>query len=178
MTSRRVLWRAAAATLAAITTIGIGSATAHGQPGQPGRATGSHRSSVAHHHPRPLPKRLMRVLHPRKKYYGVYVSRAPSRLGPIRKVTTETDKQPNLSLFYEDWGRSAAPGYANFQISAADNACREGMLPMLTWESWNASNPGKHGARVTQRAFAPRKIAHGKYDKYIRASARAMKAVK
>jgi mannan endo-1,4-beta-mannosidase len=170
MTTRRVLWRASAATIAAVATMAAGTGAAHGQSRQA--------TAAAHRQTTPRSMRLGKILHPAKKYYGVYVSRAPSSLAPIREVTKETGKQPNLSLYYADWGPGAAAGYSNFATLSAQNACHAGMLPMMTWESWNSTHTGTQGPRVTQPAFAPAKIAHGKYDRYVRATARAIRAIK
>jgi hypothetical protein len=145
-----------------------GAGVAHGQTRSVGVA--EHSSST------PQSRRLHRILHPAKKYYGVYVSRSPGDLVPLDAVAAETGKRPNLSLYYEDWGAGAASGQANFDLAAAEHACHAGMLPMLTWQSWDTSDSGPAGVVVAQRAFSPAKIAHGKYDAYIRASARAMKA--
>jgi mannan endo-1,4-beta-mannosidase len=112
------------------------------------------------------------LLHPHRKYDGLYVSQAPGLMGPIRKLAKATGKPANLSLFYEDWGPTAAAGRPNLSVSGARNACRAGMLPMLTWESWNTQNVGAHGPAFTQPAFSPRRIINGRYDRYIRATAR------
>jgi Glycosyl hydrolase family 26 len=117
------------------------------------------------------------LLRPAKKYNGIYVSTAPAHMAPIQKVTAETGKQPNLSLFYENWGPRAAAGKPNFAVNAARNACRSGMLPMLTWESWNTQDAGRHGTRVSQPAFAPIRIIRGHYDAYIRATAERIKSL-
>jgi hypothetical protein len=164
MTNPRLHGCAVAATLAILGTMATGAAVAHGQTRHVGVAARSPGARQA--------RALRRILHPAKKYYGIYVSRSPGDLGPLNAEATETGKHPNLSLYFEAWGARAAAGVANFDLAAADHACRAGMLPMLTWESWIPS------AGVTQPKFAPAKIAHGKYDAYIRASARAMKAAR
>jgi hypothetical protein len=171
MTNSRVHWFAVAASvalLATLTTMLTGAGAADGQTPQVSRA--------AHRPVSPQARRLHRILHPAKKYYGIYVSRSPGDLGPLNAVAAETGKHPNLSLYYEDWGSGAASGQVNFDHAATEHACHAGMLPMLTWESWDTADTGPNGVAVTQPAFAPAKIARGKYDAYIRATARAMKA--
>jgi hypothetical protein len=117
------------------------------------------------------------LLRPAKKYYGVYVSQAPASMQPIDRVTQQTGKHPNMSLFYRAWDDAAAQGRSNIDVSAIDNACSAGMLPMLTWESWDTSASGPNGPAWSQPAFAPSLIAQGRYDDYLRASARTIKSL-
>jgi hypothetical protein len=118
---------------------------------------------------------MRKVIAPTHKYYGVYVSQAPASMAPLQRVTQETGKQPNMSLFYNAWGAAAASGYANVNVTAIDNACQAGMLPMLTWESWDTATTDSHGVAWDQPDFAPSVIAGGKYDPYIRAVAAKIK---
>jgi mannan endo-1,4-beta-mannosidase len=157
---------ATAVTVVALTSAASIAAAPSAQVHAPGRADRA-QGAV---HARSLTKH--RLLHPRRKYDGLYVSRAPSLMSPIRKVAAATGKAANLSLFYEAWGPTAAAGIPNLAVAGARNACRNGMLPMLTWESWNTENVGSHGPRFTQPAFSPRRIIAGRYDRYIRATAR------
>ncbi|MBV9485280.1 MAG: hypothetical protein JO246_04415 [Frankiaceae bacterium] len=151
----RRLLRAAAATLSIATAISIGTSAAAANP---------HR-----HH-------LRKVVEPTHKYYGVYVSQAPASMAPVDRVTQQTGKQPNMSLFYNAWGTAAAAGTANVNVTAIGNACQAGMLPMLTWESWNTADTDSHGVAWSQPEFAPSLIAGGEYDAYIRAVADKLKA--
>jgi mannan endo-1,4-beta-mannosidase len=164
MSARRGLLNLTVATITTLSTLAVGI----------GAAQGAARHTAA----APQSMRLARVMNPTNKYYGVYVSQAPASLAPIDKVTQETGKQPNLSLYYQDWGPGAAAGTSNIQITSAENACNNGMLPMMTWESWDTSVRSSDGAvAVTQPAFAPAKIAAGDYDAYIRASADLIKTL-
>jgi hypothetical protein len=121
---------------------------------------------------------LHRLLTPAKKYYGVYVSQAPSSMAPINRVTQETGKHPNMSLFYNAWDQAASQGSSNINTGAIQNACDAGMLPMLTWESWDTNVQGSNGGPAwVQPDFAPAAIASGQYDAYIRASAERIKSL-
>jgi hypothetical protein len=151
MSHRRGLLRIAAATLAAATAFGASVGAADG----------------ATHHTHHLRK----LSAPAQKFYGVYISSAPASMAPVQKVAQETGKSPNVSLFYNAWGSAATAGYSNINFTAITNACSAGMLPMLTWESWDTAN----GAPYSQPAFAPSVIASGKYDAYIRAVADKLK---
>jgi hypothetical protein len=157
MAQRRVLLRVVGATVAACSTLTFGIGVAAGAGHQ-----------VSH---------MRKVVAPAKKYYGVYVSQAPASMAPIQKVTQETGKQPGMSLFYNAWNTGAANGTSNVNTTAITNACNAGMLPMLTWESWNTAVSGSNGPAWDQPAFAPSVIAGGRYDAYIRAVADKLKAI-
>jgi hypothetical protein len=160
--------RAVAAAAAALSTLALTVGAAQGVAAHPSEAAQTSAGHTSHLH---------KLLSPAQKYYGVYVSQAPSSLAPVDTVTQETGKQPNMSLFYEDWGAGAASGVSNIQTSSVENACNDGMLPMLTWESWDTSDTGPNGVNVTQHAFKPTKITAGKYDAYITASADRIKGL-
>ncbi len=78
------------------------------------------------------------LLHPARKYYGISMAGVPASVTtPITTISQETKKRPNLVMYYQDWGAGAAKGKPNFNTTDAENACAAGMLPMVTWESWN-----------------------------------------
>jgi mannan endo-1,4-beta-mannosidase len=158
MSPRRGFLRIAAVAAAAASTLSVGMTTA---------AASSHHS----HHARSVQASPA-------KFYGVYVSQAPASMTPIQRVTQQTGKAPDMSLFYRAWDASAAQGVSNISTSVFTNACNAGMLPMMTWESWDTSvtQPGQ-GVAWAQPAFAPSVIAGGRYDAYIRAVADSLKQV-
>jgi mannan endo-1,4-beta-mannosidase len=130
------------------------------------------------------------LLHPAHKYYGIFEPGAPDNIASITdrtnpaSITSETGKQPNLVLYYQAWdslGLADAAGATNFDSTGAANACAAGMLPMLTWESWDTTvtsttNP-PGGTAYAQPNFSLYNIIHGKFDNYIRATADAVKAL-
>jgi mannan endo-1,4-beta-mannosidase len=119
------------------------------------------------------------LLHPNRKYYGVFADGAPRSLGPLNSIKEETGKEPNLDVWYQAWNSNAATGTVNFDSGAAKQACAAGILPMLTWESWDTSVAGttNPGVAYNQPAFAATKIIDGDYDAYIRNTANAIKAI-
>jgi hypothetical protein len=121
------------------------------------------------------------LLHPKHKYFGIYLPSAPFNTAGIDKVTSEVGKQPNLDLYFGAWGPNAAKGTVNFSTKTAENACAKGMLPLYTWESWDTTNHGHNPGTSdnkevlwAQPNFSPDKIIAGQYDNYIRAEAKAM----
>lgn len=164
--SARNALAAAVLVVAAVAT--CGPAVAHG-------ATASHAAPAAA--ARPIDKASL--LHPKRKYYGVYSPGAPSTLTSIDTITSETGKQPDLDMYFQSWGAGSETGQPNFDASAATSACAAGMMPMLTWESWDTSDIGTNvhnGASSTgvlwaQPDFAPSKIIAGDFNAYIRATA-------
>jgi mannan endo-1,4-beta-mannosidase len=119
------------------------------------------------------------LLHPQQKYFGIFATKAPATLAPVHRIAAETGKQPNLDLYYQAWGTAAATGRTNFSTATAEHACNAGMLPMMTWESWNAVAPDRPNAtnNWTQRQFAPSRITAGRYDAYIEATAKAISSL-
>jgi hypothetical protein len=122
-----------------------------------------------------------KLLHPTHKYFGISLAGVPQSVTtPITTIKKETGKRPNLAMYYQDWGtfQAAQAGTPNFNATEAENACAAGMLPMLTWESWNTSDTDPTtGVAYTQQQFAPQNIISGAYDAYIRATAEAIASI-
>jgi mannan endo-1,4-beta-mannosidase len=73
----------------------------------------------------------------------------PRRIGDYKQ---DLGRTPAIVGIYKDWGNRV------FEEEQLSNIWGRGSVPMITWEPW--------GARL-------RKIAHGRYDRYVRAAARA-----
>jgi mannan endo-1,4-beta-mannosidase len=125
------------------------------------------------------------LLHPKHKYFGIFLPGAPKDVSLItdkskpKSVVSETGKQPNLVMYYQSWGPQPPKGATNFDSKSAANACAAGLLPMWTWESWDSTdtNPTQ-GVAYSQPKYAVQKIINGAFDTYIRATARAIKALR
>ena len=78
-------------------------------------------------------------------------------------------------------GQGGDPGTSNFDTKGAENACAQGMLPMMTWESWDTTNISQtdpvNGVAYQQPKFSLYNINHGMFDPYIKAMADAIKAL-
>jgi hypothetical protein len=121
------------------------------------------------------------LLHPAKKYFGISLAGVPQSVTtPITTIKQETGKRPNLVMYYQDWGTAAQAlaGVPNFNATEAENACAAGMLPMMTWESWDTTQttPGE-GVSYTQPAFDMSNIIAGDFDQYIKETADAIASI-
>lgn len=162
MQHRRRLLQASTTLIAGLAAISLGAGTAEGSAHSLGVPNVSH---------------IKQLTRPAHKYYGVYVAHAPNSMAPIQAVTRETGKAPNMSLSYDDWS-TAPSGRTNISATAVQNACDAGMLPMLTWESWDTSQRDSAGrVDVSQPKFSPRSITSGRYDAYIRSTAEMLKNI-
>jgi hypothetical protein len=181
MNARKLTMNAVRCGLAAATLLAVPACAA-------ARAGGE--ASVAFQAPaaksKPVTINKTRLLHPKKKYYGVFTPGAPARMDSIDKITQETGKQPNLDLYFQAWNAGAASGKPDFSPTVAENACGAGLLPLYTWESWDTANRGHNpGAAAddnssvlwAQPAFDPSKIVAGNYDLFIRRTALRMKSI-
>jgi hypothetical protein len=117
-------------------------------------------------------------VHPASKYFGISLPGVPQSVTTaITQIQQETGKRPNLVMYYQDWGTAAnaLAGVGNFNATEAENACAAGMLPMMTWESWNTTqDPPGQGVPYTQTAFDMKNILAGDFDTYIRKTAQAI----
>jgi glycosyl hydrolase family 26 len=121
------------------------------------------------------------LLHPAKKYFGISLAGVPQSVTtPITQIKQETGKRPNLVMYYQDWGTAAQAqaGVPNFNATEAENACAAGMLPMMTWESWDTTQTtAGQGVSYTQPAFNMSNIIAGNFDTYIKATADAIASI-
>lgn len=77
------------------------------------------------------------------------VDRSPAK---IESFARKAGRRPLIVHTYKDWGNRP------FEPRELRGVWRRGAVPLITWEPWG---------------FPLRKIARGRYDRYVRASARA-----
>jgi len=84
---------------------------------------------------------------------GAYIEGADRNPNRVDRYTRLVGRRPVIVNIYKDWGASA------FEHRQLQGLWRRGAVPMITWEPWG------HPLRA---------IANGRYDRYVRASARSV----
>lgn len=104
-------------------------------------------------------------------YIGVYKPNVSWTAGALTAYAQEaSNKRPALLSWYQAWYPESQYS-PNFNAAEANSAFAHGVVPLITWEPW------KPGAGVAQSAYQLADINAGTYDGYIRAWAKAIKAV-
>ncbi|MFG2638846.1 glycoside hydrolase family 26 protein [Streptomyces sp. NPDC048362] len=91
------------------------------------------------------------LLHPARKFFGVFRSGAPKVMKPVDEYAALVGKRPNVIVSYAQWGDE-------FDSAGVSNAWKSGALTAISWEP-----------KVTPVTS----IADGAYDQYIRSYAAA-----
>jgi len=110
------------------------------------------------------------LLHPTKKYFGVSAIGVPQSVGPLQTLGHQLSKEPNMAEWYTDWTHP-------FDVGEAQGLCNEGVVPVWSWESWDWSVISDGAVARSQPAYAPRRIAAGAYDSYIKSTAQEIKTL-
>ena len=110
------------------------------------------------------------LTHSRKKIFGISMVGAPASMTPVQQLAKQVHKTPGMIEYYQDWADSFDPTRAN-------QACAAGMIPALTWESWDWRDLVNGKVAVSQPSYAPRRIAAGAFDDYINSTAAMIKSV-
>lgn len=97
---------------------------------------------------------------------GAYVSGAPWDPARLDAFASLVGRMPAIVMWYQDWGTSWS---REFDRAKMDAVAARGATPMVTWDPWVWTD----GA--DQPEYAPRRIAAGAFDDYIRQWARAAK---
>jgi hypothetical protein len=123
-------------------------------------------SASRHHHPRTRSG----LLHPKHKYFGIALQGGPYSLTSFRGVAHKIHKKPDVLSYFLDWNNQV-----NIQVNR--QVCHAGVIPNLTWESWNTDIRTNGTPSWTQPQYAPRRIAAGAYDSFIRQQANRIKQI-
>jgi mannan endo-1,4-beta-mannosidase len=102
-------------------------------------------------------------------YWGAKIPGAPFDMSAVRRFESHTGK--NMSII--EWGQAWTSGghFQSFQTSAFQDAREHGLLPLLTWGSWDT-----RGEKASAPNYQLADIIGGKYDAGIAAWAREAKA--
>jgi hypothetical protein len=91
---------------------------------------------------------------------GAYIPKANERPDRIGAFTRLAGRPPAIMSYYKQWD------YVPFDPAELDAVWNRGAVPMITWEPLSYEG----------RKFPLARIQHGRYDRYIRESARAAAA--
>jgi mannan endo-1,4-beta-mannosidase len=140
---------------------------AHHSSGSLSPATSATPASPSRHH---HPRTRSGLLHPKHKFFGISVSGAPYNLAPFHSVGQKVHKTPDVLSYFLDWTHQV-------NIQANRQVCHAGAVPNLTWESWNWNIKTNGTTAFSQPQYAPRRIAAGAYDHFIRQQAKRIKQI-
>jgi beta-mannanase len=101
--------------------------------------------------------------------WGAKIKGAPFDTRQIDAFESRVGKQMSIISWGQPWYNHGQ--FQAFQTSAFDAARKQGLLPLLTWGSWDLANKSTHSPN-----FQLADIIAGKYDKQITQWARAAKA--
>ncbi|MEW2518862.1 glycoside hydrolase family 26 protein [Actinacidiphila alni] len=116
-------------------------------------------------------------LNPDGIYFGAATTNAPYDAAEVDKLAVDAGGiRPTMSSYFLSWSQKFNP----YSITAS---YEHGTLPLLTWEPWEggAQNPEPDQilkSNIDQPAYRLANITAGKYDAYITATAKAIKAAK
>jgi hypothetical protein len=104
--------------------------------------------------------------------WGVYVPEYPGAAPVLDDVATEAGSAPRIVMWFKHW---AGP-YSAFNASDFTSVIQRKATPMVTWMSDDPTAPG-YPPLSSQKAYAPRIIAAGTYDAYVRSWADGLRAL-
>lgn len=114
------------------------------------------------------PPPLRRVVAPAAGgYLGIFAPELVAEQTGIRAWTSAHGVRPRVVSWFQQWASGERRFRSDWVASVADS----GGVPMITWEPWKKQEGARQ--RWVQPDIAPRAIASGRYDDYIRAWAGA-----
>jgi len=120
---------------------------------------------AAYRPPLPTPPTKAEVMAQKKVRFGMYATQAPYSMSEVNMIAAMMRKRPDTVGYFLGWDQA-------FRPDAVINSWRQGVLPLLTWES-HGNGPGDN--RPADEAYALGRIVAGEYDGYIDSFARDIK---
>ena len=115
---------------------------------------------------KPVTPTQAQLLRPAAVRFGMYTAQAPYNFSELDMVASRVGKRPDTVGFFLGWDQG-------FRPDAVTNAWRQGMLPMLTWESLPNLPPA---VRTTvDEDYEMSNILGGDFDAYIDQFAQGVK---
>jgi hypothetical protein len=103
---------------------------------------------------------------------GVWVPPVPWDFTELDDYTRLVGVAPAIISWYQGWVYNDDPGKVRFDPAKMDAIVARGATPLLTWEPWDYTLDRSR----PQPAYAPRAIAVGEHDPFVRQWARAAAA--
>jgi Glycosyl hydrolase family 26 len=160
--SRRVLCLVAPAVVAAVL-IGCSGPVETPPSVRPGDA-----SAGAPTTPRPAPTPFPPA---GKVFLGVQTNAGPSDFTAVDAFARATRYRPRALQFSQGWAHDP------FRAGPINAIAERGMLPIVSWEPWDYSLPGRAGSSGDQPAYRLAAIIGGTFDDYIRSWASGIAAL-
>lgn len=98
---------------------------------------------------------------PGKVFIGVQTNTGPSDFTAVDAFTAATSYQPRALQFSQGWAHDP------FRPEPFNAIVDRGMLPILSWEPWDYTRPGRATSSGDQPAYRLAAIIDGTYDDYI-----------
>lgn len=105
-------------------------------------------------------------------YFGVFAPELVRGQSAVRTWSAGHGVRPRVVSWFQQW----LSGEKRFRTDWVDAVADAGAVPMITWEPWRKQDSLGAKQRWVQPDIAPRVIASGRYDAYVRAWARAAAA--
>ncbi|KQR54440.1 hypothetical protein ASF88_06530 [Leifsonia sp. Leaf336] len=106
------------------------------------------------------------LLHPDKRYFGMYTDQAPFNWATFDATSKKIGVSPDLVGYFSGWDE-------NFRASAVTRAWQQGRLPLMTWESRPISAGNNSNSAPD---YSLPKIIGGGFDAYLHQYAKAIVA--
>jgi len=109
-------------------------------------------------------------------YIGVYQPPAPFALSALDTYSGISNKPPAILMWYQPWSKT---GPADFDPAAVVALYERDIVPMVTWEPWDANVGASAPADpANQPTYRLANIINGNFDPYIHKFAKSVKAVR
>ncbi|WP_022880900.1 glycosyl hydrolase [Gryllotalpicola ginsengisoli] len=108
------------------------------------------------------------LLSPAGRYWGVYEEQAPFSMSEVNDTAAKVGYTPTVVGYFQGWDK-------DFRADAVQDAWKNGMVPLLTWES----RPIDDANNVTDRPeYSLKNIIDGNFDAYLTKYAKAIAQTK
>ena len=110
-------------------------------------------------------------------YWGVHTADIARDPAAMDRVEQQTGARPAIGMFYQEWANEGV-----FPAEAATRLSERGIVPMVTWEAWEAPpedpsiDPSDAREESQQPDYQLDRIIGGEFDRYIVSYANSVRA--